>query len=109
MSDPQGPPKVLGAESSVEQIIHKANRALHFAGDSQQAASTAPWLPVFNLVWPLRSFHQTIPELDSKQKAINSIIAQVRCRDVIAETTYQYRRQQAVCGEPWRRCVAYER
>ena len=45
MSDSQDPPKVLGAESSVEQMMHDANRAIHFASDSRRAASTAPWLP----------------------------------------------------------------
>ena len=45
MSDSQGPPKVLGAESSVQQMMNNANRAMHFASDGQQAASTVPWLP----------------------------------------------------------------
>ena len=47
MSDSQGPPKVLGAESSVQQMMHNANRAMHFASDSRRAASIAPCLPGF--------------------------------------------------------------
>ena len=45
MSDSQAPSRVLGAESSAEQMMHDANRAMHFASDGRPAAGPAHWQP----------------------------------------------------------------
>ena len=45
MSDAQAPSRVPGAESSLEQMMRDANRAIHFANDGRPAAVSAHWQP----------------------------------------------------------------
>ena len=45
MSDAQAPSRVPGAESSLEQMMRDANRAIHFANDGRPAAVPAHWQP----------------------------------------------------------------
>ena len=61
MSDSQVPPKVLGAESSVEQMMHNAKKAMHFANDSRQAASIAHRLPDLQPGFAARQFPPNYP------------------------------------------------